>query len=86
MILSEKTAQIKISSLGHNYSLETSQLSSSNTIHCTSAMICIRQEENTSNHVVLLKAIQREGFFWKCHYVQLSSVQLLSPARLFVTP
>ena len=50
-----------------------------------SAMICIRQEENTSNHVVLLKAIQREGFFWKCHYVQLSSVQLLSRVRLFVT-
>ena len=87
MILSEKTAQTKISNLVHNYILETRQLSSNNTIHCTSTMICIRQMENTSDHVVLLKAIKREAFSGNaiCS-VQFSSVQSLSRVQLFATP
>ena len=87
MILSEKTAQTKISNLVHNYILETRQLSSNNTIHCTSTMICIRQMENTSDHVVLLKAIKREAFSGNaiCS-VQFSSVQSLSRVQLVATP
>ena len=43
-------------------------------------MICIRQKENTSDHVVLLKAIKREAFFGNaiCS-VQFSSVTQSCP-------